>query len=66
MIEQAMYYEIIVKSGSWYKIVDTETGEILSDKLQGLGNVHEKLDSDTELMERVEVLVNDAMDVDNP
>jgi len=66
LIEQAMYYEIIVKSGSWYKIVDTETGEILSDKLQGLGNVHEKLDSDTELMERVEVLVNDAMDVDNP
>lgn len=64
LIDQAMYYEIIIKSGSWYKIVDKETGEVLADKLQGMNNVHDKLDDDEALMATVEELVNKAMGLD--
>lgn len=64
LIEQALYYEIVEKSGSWYKVVDRETGEVLADKLQGTNSLHERLDTDTDLMGKVEELVNNAMELD--
>lgn len=64
LIDQAMLYNIIIKSGAWYQIVNPNTGEILVDKVQGMTKLHEKLDGDVDLMEKVESLTNDAMGSD--
>lgn len=64
LIEQAMYYDIIEKSGAWFTIVNPETGEVLQDKLQGQNNVHKALDENEELMQKVEELVNSKMNED--
>lgn len=59
LIDQAIYYEIIDKRGAWFDIVDTNTGEVIKDKIQGQNNLHKLLDDDTELLQRVEELVDD-------
>ena len=64
LIDMAIKYEIIDKSGAWYKITDIETGEVLEDKIQGAQKVYDKLDSDDKLLERIENLVNTAMEKD--
>lgn len=58
LIETAIMEEIIEKSGAWYKIIDTETGEILEDKIQGQAKVKKVLEEDRMLLERVENLVD--------
>jgi recombination protein RecA len=57
LIEQAVYYEIIDKNGAWFTITDTDTGEVLKEKIQGQAKLKELLDSDEDLMKRVEKLV---------
>lgn len=58
LIDMAIYYDIIDKHGGWFTIVDTETGDILQDKIQGQANVCELLEQDDALFKRVEELVN--------
>ena len=65
LIDQAMFYSIVTKSGAWYQVVDPTSGEILEDKAQGMTKLHDKLDDDPQLMEKVEELVNSAMESDN-
>lgn len=65
LIDVAIKYGIIEKSGAWFKILDIESGEILSDKLQGEAKVFDKLNADTELLAHVEQLVNNAMGIDS-
>ena len=57
LIEVAMKFGIIEKSGSWFTIVDIDTGEVLEEKLHGQDNVKKALESDTELLERVDALI---------
>lgn len=64
LIEQAMFFDIVLKSGAWYQVVNNVTGEIILDKVQGMSKLHAKLDEDEELMAQVEGLVNDAMSID--
>ena len=61
LIDVAVKYGIIDKHGAWFTIVDTDTGEILKDKIQGQSNVCEALDTDVELLKRVEELVEKNM-----
>lgn len=65
LIEQAIYYDIVIKSGAWYQILDKGTGEVLLDKVQGMSKLHDALDENAELMEKLESLVEDAMSLDN-
>lgn len=58
LIDVAILYNIIDKRGAWYSILDIETGEVLKDKMQGIQNVYAALDEDTELLQRVEELVD--------
>lgn len=62
LIEQAMYFDIIEKSGAWFTIVNPETGEVLQDKIQGQNNVHKMLDDNEDLMRTVEELVNTKLE----
>lgn len=59
LVDVAILYNIIDKHGAWYKVIDTETGEIIRDNIQGIVNVYEALDEDAELLQRVEQLVED-------
>ena len=61
LVDVAIKYGIIDKHGAWFTIVDTETGDILQDKIQGQASVFENLDSDMELLKRVEELVDKSM-----
>lgn len=64
LVEQAMYYNIIDKKGSWFTIIDTETGEVLADKIQGQNNVNKFLDENPEIMEKVEQIVGKQMGIE--
>lgn len=64
LIEVAIKYGIVKKSGAWFEIVDTETGEVISDKVQGQANVYSLLENDEELLAKVEQLVDKSMTED--
>ena len=61
LVDVAILYNIIDKHGAWYGITDTNTGEVLVDKVQGIQNVYEVLNEDTELLKLVEELVDECM-----
>lgn len=58
LIDVAVLKGIIEKKGAWFTVLDTETGEILKDKIQGQANLSEVLDNDMDLTQRVEQLVD--------
>lgn len=57
LVDVAIKYGIVEKRGAWFTIIDTETGEVLKDKIQGQSNVYKFLDTDKGVLERVEQLV---------
>ena len=61
LIEVAIKYDIIRKSGAWFDIVDIETGEILEGKIHGQAAVNEFLDQNDDVRNRVEELVEKVM-----
>ena len=61
LIEVAIKYDIVKKSGAWFDIVDIETGEILEGKIHGQAAVNEFLDQNEEVRNRVEELVEKVM-----
>ena len=65
LVDMAIQYDIIDKSGSWFTGVDIETGEILMKKIQGQNNVNKFLDEHVDVMERIEELVNNCMEKDS-
>ena len=65
LIEVAIKYGIIERAGAWFSIVDTETGEVLNDeKIQGQSNVYAFLENHTDILKRVEELVEQALKSD--
>lgn len=61
LIDVAIKYDIIRKSGAWFDIVDIETGEIIEGKLHGQASVSEYLEEHSEQLSRVEELVEKEM-----
>ena len=61
LVEVAIKYGIIAKSGSWFDIVDTDTGEVIQGKIHGQSAVYEFLDEREDVLEQVENLVNKFM-----
>lgn len=61
LIDVAITYDVIDKSGSWFSILDPDTGEIIGDKIQGEAKLKSLLDNDTELLQRVEEAVDKKM-----
>lgn len=61
LIEVAIKYDIIKKSGAWFDIVDIETGEILEGKIHGQAAVTTFLKEHEDILNRVEELVNCEM-----
>lgn len=69
LIDVAMKYGIINKSGAWFNFVDLSTGEVVTDengkeiKLQGLANVVDFIKTDNIMLEELTSQVNQAMGV---
>ena len=58
LVAMAIKYDIIQKRGAWFEIYDIETGEVISDKVQGQANVYALLEEDQTLLEKVEQMVD--------
>lgn len=61
LIDQAIYFEIINKSGAWYDIIDIETGEAIKQKIQGQTKVYSLIDEDVELMQKIEAMIESKL-----
>lgn len=58
LIEVALRYGIIVKSGAWFQIYDFEKEEYISEKIQGQNGVYTYLDENEDMLRRVEELID--------
>ena len=58
LIDVAEKYDIIAKHGAWYSIVNVDTGEIIAEKIQGQSRLFKLLDSDFNVLQQVEQLVD--------
>ena len=69
LVEVAMKYDIIHKSGAWFTIVDIETGELLCDeagteiKLQGQSNLVQFIKDNEVVLDYLRQQVNNAMNI---
>ena len=61
LIEVAIKYDIVKKSGAWFDIIDIETGEIIEGKIHGQASVYELLNTNDQILEKVEILVDKIM-----
>lgn len=43
LIEVAIKYDLVQQSGAWFTIVNPDTGEVMSEKIQGMPNVYDYL-----------------------
>lgn len=61
LIEVAIKYDIVQKSGAWFDIVNIETGEIIEGKIHGQASVYEKLRTSNTLLSEIQTLVENSM-----
>ena len=61
LVDVAIKYGVVDKHGAWFDILDPNTGEVLRGKIQGQANVYEELETDNELLKKVEQLVDSFM-----
>lgn len=60
LIDVAIQYDWIVQSGAWYTVVDPETGEVFSDKIQGQAKLYDYLAADENI--EVRKMIEEAID----
>ena len=60
LVEVAIKYDLIQQSGAWYTIVDPDTGEVKSEKIQGMSGVYDYLKE--EVNEPVLKFIEDYVD----
>lgn len=61
LVDVAIRFDVIVKSGSWFDIVDTENGDIVQGKIHGLANVYTYLTDHEDVLAMIENIVNKEM-----
>jgi len=61
LIEVAIKYDIVKKSGAWFDIVNIDTGEIIEGKIHGQSSVYELLKTNLEILKQVEEQVDNIM-----
>lgn len=58
LIEVAIKYDIVQKAGAWFTVVDPNTGELLSDKIQGQNGIYNYLGENKDVLKKVEELID--------
>lgn len=61
LVDVAIRFDIIQKSGAWFDIVNPETGEILEGKLHGQSNVLSFLVEHDAILTQIENIINEKM-----
>lgn len=61
LVDVALKFGIVQQSGSWFVLVDPDTGEALSDKVQGQNCVYNILDNDENLLRKVEQMLDEKI-----
>ena len=64
LIEVAMKYGIVDKSGAWFNIVDIDTGEIIEKKIHGQDAVKQYLADTPDVLAQIEQMIADRIDSD--
>ena len=66
LIEVAIKYDIVQKAGAWFTVIDTRTGEVLTEKLQGQARLQEFLSDDENIsvLKVVEEIINEHIEKD--
>lgn len=64
LVDVAIRYDIIDKRGAWFDVLDVDSGEILREKIQGQATLYKVLDEDTDLLQRVEEMVDNKLKSD--
>ena len=62
LFEMALKYDIINQQGSWFRIVDTETGEVLKEKLHGQSDLLNFLSENDDVVNRINELLQNSAD----
>lgn len=62
LFEMALKYDIINQQGSWFRIVDTETGEVLKEKLHGQSDLLNFLSENDDVVNRIKELLQNLAD----
>lgn len=57
LIEVAMKFNIVKKSGAWFSIVNIDTGEVIEEKIHGQDKVQELLAEDKDILRTVVELI---------
>ena len=63
LVDVAIKYDIVQKSGAWFTINDIETGEVLVDKIQGQANLFKYLKdiNNIEMLIKIEEFINNKI-----
>ena len=61
LVDVAIECEVVEQRGAWFSVVDTDSGEVLQEKIQGQAKLFELLEENEELRARVEELVDAKM-----
>ena len=61
LVDVAIRFDIVQKSGAWFDIVNVETGEVIEGKIHGQSNVYAFLEEHEDVLNIVEELVNAEM-----
>lgn len=64
LIDVAIRFNVIDKSGAWFTILNPDTGEVLSEKIQGQAKVNDYLKENTEVLQFVEKYIDDKIAID--
>lgn len=58
LVEVAIRFDVINKAGSWFDIIDPNTGEIIEGKIHGQANVIDYLNNHTDVLNIIDEYVN--------
>lgn len=61
LVDVAIKEGFVDKSGAWYTVVNTETGEAISDKLQGTAKLYSYLEQNQDVLQQLEQWVDKSM-----
>lgn len=64
LVEVAIKYGIIDKGGAWYAIIDSTTGEMVGDKIQGQANLCHFLEENPEVTNMIEQYIDSKIKED--
>lgn len=61
LIDVALKFEIVRKSGAWFSVVDIDTGEVILEKVQGQSRLAEVLEDNVEVLRKIEQLIDERI-----